>query len=403
MGYDGTTDQQKQSTFHRLLTSAWRRSLAWLRSGRMRLNNASIQLIPSTNMSHRRSRLAKLPTELCDMIRLEIEETEDLINFSLVCKRFRELSIPSIFYSVGFPCSKRGLEGLQEFAKSRCCLYTVHLIFWMPLFCKPEVLDVEHFLSVMKTPESVADIECGDGQDYISSRFDSLHQIYRRHYEDTQEIMNSDMEFTALLAALQGSPRLTDLIFDFSKKLHTGWDGLYKWKDLVLHSETFVYHIPILSRALSHAKAVGQHFESLRLVGFSPPLYGNSPIAGEAKDTIRQSLKNMFGDIDCIRLSRSPAAIRLCREDPWTIQNLEILNLEVPRYVLKKFLKNNVALRTIGVYNVRLNLPDAPGSMTMLTPSTFLELVNKVSSEESGVALWKLKPHDGLVWEVERD
>jgi hypothetical protein len=39
----------------------------------------------------------------------------------------------------------------------------------------------------------------------------------------------------------------------------------------------------------------------------------------------------------------------------------------------------------------------------MLTPETFLEMLNEVSSEKPEGALWKLRPHEGLVWEVERD
>ncbi|KAL4870222.1 hypothetical protein BDV12DRAFT_195602 [Aspergillus spectabilis] len=353
-------------------------------------------------MDHERSRLAELPSELCEMIRIEIEETEDFLSFSLVCKRFRELCIPAIFYSVSFPCSRRGLLGLQSFVKSESCQYTVHLTYWMPLFFKPEVLDFEHFLAVMVTPEIVADIEASDdppAQD-VQSRFKDLHQVYCSHYEDTQEIVHSDMEFTALSASLRGLPHLTDIIFDFWKILHAGWEGLYKWSGLALRRDTFQYHVPVLSRAISHAKTAGRHFESLRLVGFSLPEEDHWADLKETKDTIRQNLKQIFEDIDCIRLSRSSAAIRLCRRYPWNIRSIEILNLDVPRWILRKFLVNNVSLRTIRVYNVRVYVP--PESVIMLTPEAFFEMLNEVSSKEPESALWKLRPHDGLVWEVER-
>ncbi|KAL4886313.1 hypothetical protein BJY04DRAFT_213841 [Aspergillus karnatakaensis] len=347
-------------------------------------------------------RLADLPTEICDMIRLEFYETEDQMNFSLVCKRFRELSISSLFYSVSFPCSKYGLESLQQFANSNLCHWTMDMTFWMPIFLKPKVLDLEHFLSVMMTPEAVADIEASDGPDNVRPRFEGLHQVYRKHYEDTREIVNSDIELTALSSALRGLPRLTDLIFDFTKTLHAGWEHLYKWRDLTLRRETFQHHIPILSRALSDANAAGRRFESLRLVGFSlteedHDSWADSP---ETFNTIRQSLKQMFADIGCIRISRSPAVLRLCSRDSWTVTHIQLTALDIPLEILREFLTHHVALRVVGVYHVWIGDPPHVGDL--LTPEKFVEMFNRPAGDEDKGATWRKRPHDWLVWEMEK-
>ncbi|KAL3469593.1 hypothetical protein BJX99DRAFT_265057 [Aspergillus californicus] len=344
------------------------------------------------------SRLADLPSELCLIVFNDSDlENKDILNLSLVSRRFRALCIPSLFYSVVFPCSKYGLEDLQRFLHSECRKSVIHFTYCIPPFFNPEVEDFEHFFSVMNPPESVTSLQGSHDPDNVRARFASLHDIYRTHHRETKEIVESGLDYTALSGALIQLPPGTDLVLEFRSGILDHTDKIYKTDKWIRKPETYKHHIPVMERAISHAKAHGQHFSSVRLVRVKMP-EGES--WGDSKSQIRESLERMFSGIDCIRLSLSPSVVRLFKGDSLGIHDVELLNLTLPQWIFKKFLLANVAaLKTIGVYGVVVTA--GPDVGEDITQAELVQMLNELAVQAGVQAYWKATPLDGLIWRVE--
>ncbi|KAL2825922.1 hypothetical protein BDW59DRAFT_161302 [Aspergillus cavernicola] len=210
------------------------------------------------------SGLIDLPTELLSQILTENDsENKGILNLSRTSKFLRTLCIPTLFCSVTFPCSKHGLQNLHKFIESEYRKHVVHFTYSMPLFFKPEVLDLDHFMDVMMTPESITDIENEDGPGSASGCIKDLHDIYCTHYSETKEIIKNGI-------------------------------GMDEWTTEI---KTYEHHIPILEQAIANAKTSGRHIQSLRLVGIKLP---NGKYWTKPKTPTRGNLQRMVTDTDCV-------------------------------------------------------------------------------------------------------
>ncbi|RDW93148.1 uncharacterized protein DSM5745_00470 [Aspergillus mulundensis] len=338
--------------------------------------------------------LAELPTELFDEIRYDdVLSDEDIISLSCVCKRFRKLCVPSIFDSVRFSCSKFGLENLRDWAKSELRHHAIFFAYWIPPFLDPKALTLENFTFTFSDSE--------DANGTRRSR-EEWHDIFHKHNKDTQEIIKSGTDLTVLSSALKALPFQGSVRFDFRNEIQDHHGHILKIPHRIqdsssLKSQAYAHHIPVLASALSHARAAGQHFVFLRLVGMSVVGGdGDWPSSEETRDMLRQSLKQMFGDVDTVILSRSRTVLRLCTAYPLHIRDVEIQNMSILRSYVEDFLSSNVAsLHRIGIFN--LHSPWSPtNSMKEITARDVLELLNTRLYQISGIR-WELEPEDGLV------
>ncbi|KAL3445455.1 hypothetical protein BJX65DRAFT_145214 [Aspergillus insuetus] len=186
--------------------------------------------------------LAQLPTELwilrCTDNNLE---AEDQRNLSLVCWRFRHICAPLILYDVAFSCTKRGLEGLQELAQSKCRQYVKYLSYYMAPFLKLAIEQAEQTFVSTRIPDEEHD----DAEATLLAEVKKI--IYERSEEDLY-IMENGIDLAALSLALRSLPNLSDLYFTFRKFDSGERDPVSrKLDDFVAQKETLEYHLPILA------------------------------------------------------------------------------------------------------------------------------------------------------------
>ncbi|KAL2845226.1 hypothetical protein BJY01DRAFT_214425 [Aspergillus pseudoustus] len=325
----------------------------------------------------------QLPTELWILISTDSDlETEDQMNLSLVCWKFRHICAPSILYSVTFPCTRKGLEGLQELSHSELRQYVERLRYYMPPFCKFPVEDP------------------GAGEDH--DELVEVKKIIQERSEENQYIVDSELDLTALSLALQSLPCLSDLIFSFRNFIPGEQDQVSrKLSGLHAKKETFEHHIPVLAQAVSQARTVGRHFSSIRLVGFQLPRLPESEVLGDderAQVVLRDSVKELFAEVGCVRLSLGGSVFNLCEKTRLSLRELHILNLAVDYEVLKSFLRHNIStLRRIEYYNLQLrNQPEEEDRW--LKPSFFSKILH---SFHLNSRIWR-RGRDELNWTFTR-
>ncbi|KAL4903478.1 hypothetical protein BDW74DRAFT_156460 [Aspergillus multicolor] len=339
--------------------------------------------------------LAELPTELLDEIRFDDDLLDrDIISLSCVCKRFRQLCVPSIFGSVSFSCSRFGLENLREWTNSELRHHAMFFAYWIPPFLDPEALTLENFTFTFP-----AEFEDASG---TSRTREEWHDIFRKHEEDLHVITKNGTDVTILSSALKALPNEGSVRFDFRNEIQDHRGNIQKISHRIqdssaLKPQAYAHHLPAIASALSQARAASQHFVSLRLVGMSVVGgEGDWPSSKETREMLRQSLKQMFEDADTVILSRSRTALRLCKSYPLQIRDVQIENMSVLPSHVEEFLSTNVAtLHRIGIFNL-YSLWSPTSDIQNITARDVLRLLNTTLYRKLGVR-WEFEPKDGLV------
>ncbi|KAL2810189.1 hypothetical protein BJX63DRAFT_434472 [Aspergillus granulosus] len=336
--------------------------------------------------------LAQLPTELWILICVESGlEFEDQLNLSLVCWRFRHICAPSVFYSVVFPCTRKGLEGLQELAPSQFRQHVQRLTYYMPPLYTPHA----------ETSGAGERHDDDDGAD--AALLADVQELIHQRSEENQYIAKSGIDLTALSLALRSLPCLGDLIFTFREFIVGERDRVSRKLDSFrARKETFHYHIPILAQAMSQARAAGRHFSSVRLVGVMLPWFPEPQELGNDEPfrvVLRDSVKQLFGGVGSVRLSLSGAIINLCKRTPLGLSEIQILNLGVEYETFRSFIKYNIStLRRIEFYNVELrNHPE--DDERWMRPSFFSQILQSLHPTSlSPPYTWRGGSREGLNW-----
>lgn len=205
-------------------------------------------------MTHQIANLAELPTELCELIRDDEDlEPKDIQNLSLVCKRFRLLCLPTIFYSVRLACTKAGLQSLQDLAKADWRHYVVHLSYYMPHFFEPKILEFRYFTETVWLAyfENVGGVQNEGGEHALSAT--ELHASLCQRYEETKDIIDSGQHLAVLSTVLRELPQMTNLVLTFRGRTdndEAAIDKIHRMNEVTMKRETYEHHIP-LSRMLS--------------------------------------------------------------------------------------------------------------------------------------------------------
>ncbi|KAL3459819.1 hypothetical protein BJX64DRAFT_196423 [Aspergillus heterothallicus] len=328
--------------------------------------------------------LAQLPTEIWILICTDSAlEVVDEKNLSLVCWMFRHICAPSILYNVSFPCTKIGLGGLQELACSEIRQYVEYLTYYMPPFYKPPV----------KGPDTAENQD-----DSEAALLAEVESIIQQRSEENQCIVKSELDLAALSLALRSLPCLDDLIFTFRKFIPGEQDRVTrKLNDFVAKKKTFEHHISILGQAMSHARANRRHFTSIRLVGVNLATLPDSELLGDdepSRVALRNSVKQLFARVDCVRLSLSGAIIDLCKETSLDLKELQLLNFSAEYETFKSFLRHNIStIQRIEFYNLQLR-NQREGYRRWIQPGFFYKILKGF---DPASRIWR-RGKDDLNW-----